>query len=375
MIRICYCIEALYNSRGTERVLTKCANLLSNDVEVTIVTAFQEGRPDFYTLNKNIKRVDLGVIDNGKNSFFYNPRKKRYKKLLEEYLLSEKFDIVVSLGGLESQFLYKIKDNSKKILWFHFSYDISNLFIRERHKGIIADVMVWLHTKRRVWYANKMDKVVVISKSDCNMWLKHCPKATYIYNPLTISTNDTSTCDKKTAISVGVLGVQKGYDYLIDSWATVAKKHPDWRLDIFGEGPDHNKLQKQIDRNGLHGIINLKGRTNNIVSEYLTHSIYVMSSRAEGFGLVLVEAAACGLPLISYDCNYGPNEIITAGENGILVDRVGDIQGLSNAIVSLIEDGDKRREMGRKAKELSARFEEENIKSEWLRLFNELTKV
>lgn len=374
MMKICYCIEALYNSRGTERVLTQCANMLCEDAEITIVTAFQNGQPDFYSLSEKIRRVDLGVTDYKNNSFFSNPRKKEYKKKLNVFLLQEHFDIVISLGGLESQFLHKIKDGSKKILWFHFAFDISNLFIKENHKGFIANVMVWLQTKRRVWFANKMDKVVVISKSDKQIWDKHCKNVTSIYNPVTISSNNISLCNQPAAIAVGVLGVQKGFDFLINAWSQVYLKHPDWHLDIFGDGPDKSLLQEQITSNGLQNVVHLKGRTNDIVTEYLNHSLYIMSSRAEGFGLVLVEAAECGLPLISYDCNYGPNEIIIDGDNGILIKEVGDINGLSDAINTLINNPDKRKEMGIRAKELNKRFSESRIKKQWIDLFNDILK-
>jgi len=374
-MRICFCIEGLFNSRGTERVLTQCANILCSDVDITIVTAFQGDKPDFYALSTKVKRFDLGCRDYQRNSFLYNPRKKEYRAKLQDFLLNNKYNIVISLGGLESQFLYKIKDGSKKILWFHFAFDISNLFIREKHKGLLADVLVWLQTKRRVWFAKKMDKIVVISESDKQIWEKHCSNVTYIYNPITLHSSQTSSCEQKAAIAAGVLGVQKGFDLLIDAWEKVYKKHPDWRLDIFGDGPDKALLQKQINDMGLQNVVFLKGRTNKIEYEYLKHSIYVMSSRAEGFGLVLVEAAECGLPLVSFDCNYGPNEIIVDGENGILVKEVGDIEGLSNAINLLVEDPEKRKRMGLSAKKLNERYSGDKIKNQWLNLFKELIEV
>jgi len=220
-----------------------------------------------------------------------------------------------------------------------------------------------------------MDKVVVISKSDKQIWEKHCCNVTYIYNPITLHSSQTSSCEQKAVIAVGVLGVQKGFDLLIDAWEKVYKKHPDWRLDIFGDGPDKALLQEQINDMGLQNVVFLKGRTNKIEDEYLKHSIYVMSSRAEGFGLVLVEAAECGLPLVSFDCNYGPNEIIVDGENGILVKEVGDIEGLSNAINLLVEDPEKRKRMGLSAKKLNERYSGDKIKKQWLNLFNGLIEL
>lgn len=367
-MKVAYCVENMYNSRGTERVLTTCANMLSRSYDITIITESQQGREYYFPLKENIHCHDLGVdkILSGKLA----RRKDVYKKELADYLLKKKFDVVISLGGLEMFFLHSIKDGSKKILWFHFSYNISDLFVQK--KGVVGWLLKKIQTKRRVYHANKYDSLVVLSKSDYNTWRQHCPNVCYIYNPLTIQVDGISDCMNKKAIAVGVLGIQKGFDYLIDAWLLVHKKHPDWSLDIFGQGPDFDTLNSQIVRNGLNDVVFLRGTSEKIQQEYETHSLFVLSSRYEGFGLVLVEASACGLPLVSYDCPQGPNEIIIEGENGYLVSPVGDIQKLAEKIMSLIEDSDNRKEMGVNALRLSKRFTTDVIKEEWINLFNKL---
>ncbi len=137
-------------------------------------------------------------------------------------------------------------------------------------------------------------------------------------------------------------------------------------MNIYGEGALRDTIQKQIDELKLTNVITLCGRTSNISEKYAQHSIYVMSSRAEGFPLALLEASSCGLPLISYDCPSGPSEIIENGKNGLLVERVGDIQGMADAICTLIENEALRNEMGEKALQMVERFSIQNIKKEWM---------
>ncbi|MDO4957102.1 MAG: glycosyltransferase family 4 protein [Bacteroidales bacterium] len=367
-MRIAYCVENMYNSRGTERVLTTCANILSDYYDITIITESQRGRRYYFDLNDSIHCHDLCV--DKKISRESIIRKKVYKRELQKFLIKNQFDIVISLGGLDMFFLHSIKDGSKKILWFHFSYNISNLFVRQ--KGLLGWIIKKIQTRRRVYHASKYDRLVVLSKTDLHTWRKHCNNVCYIYNPLTIKVDGISDCTNKRAIAVGVLGVQKGFDYLIDAWSLVHKKHPAWSLDIFGQGPDFDSLNNQIAQKGLEKVVFLRGISNKIQEEYKNHSLYILSSRYEGFGLVLVEASACGLPLISFDCPQGPNEIIQEGKNGFLVSPVGDVKKMANRINLLVEDSEKRREFGRNALKLSERFSKEVIKQDWISLFNDL---
>lgn len=150
------------------------------------------------------------------------------------------------------------------------------------------------------------------------------------------------------------------------------QKYPDWQLDIFGEGALRSDLQAKIQEKGLVNIINLKGVTNDIVKEYQKHSIYLMSSRSEGFPLVLIEASTCGLPIVSFDCPSGPSEIVEHGENGFLVSPVGNIDAMANRVMQLIADKSLRQKMGRRSLELSQRFKLENIAAEWIKLYNQL---
>ena len=362
--KIAYCIENFYNHGGMERVLSVCANFLSDIYSVTIIIDNQYNKDFAYPLSEKVTVVDLHV-----NRVNY---KKEYKKLLTEFLVMHNFNIVISLAGLELFFLPQIKDGSKKIMWFHFAFDVSKMFLSERLHGWKLNLSYYAHTLRRIYYARKFDKIVVLSKTDCKLWNRFCSNVTYIYNPITIHKRVISKVSNKSVIAVGRLAWQKGFDYLIDSWALVAIKYPQWHLDIYGDGPDRFMLQQQIDKCGLCDKISLCGVTEHIEKEYGEHSLYVMTSRAEGFPLALLEASACGLPLVSFNCPQGPNEIINNGENGFLVNTVGDIVSLSEYICKLIEDDELRVAMGQKAKEYSNRFDENRIKKDWINLIEQL---
>lgn len=376
-MKIAFIIDSLFNSRGMERVLSTCSNMLCNSYDISIITAFNDNKPDFFRLESSIIRKDLGI--NHRRCFltlFNNILVKRdYKKALQEYLIKKPQDIVISLGGMDMYFINFLKDRSKKVLWFHFAFNTASVFINEKYNSVMAYFLCKWHSYRMVCCAKNFCKVVLISKADFNTWKHYCNNVTYIYNPITITPKETSPLKEKRAIAVGVLGIQKGFDYLIDSWKIVAQRHPDCKLDIFGAGPDKDKLQNQITRLQLSNTVILRGRSSFIEDEYINHSFFILSSRTEGFGLVLVEAAACGLPLISFDCPQGPSEIISNGENGFLVNEIGDIDSLSDRISMLIENKELRETMGKKAAEYSKKISRDTIKEEWFQLINSLVSL
>ena len=165
-------------------------------------------------------------------------------------------------------------------------------------------------------------------------------------------------------MAVGRLDWQKGFDTLIVAWKKVVARYPDWQLDIYGDGPQKEALQRLIAAEGLQQSVFLRGRADDVASAYARHSLFVLSSRYEGFGLVLVEAGICGLPLVSFDCQQGPAEIITP-ENGILVRPVGDVAALATAISKLAGDAAMRRAMGQQALKLASQFNLNDIAGQW----------
>lgn len=365
-MKIAYVIDCMYNSGGMERVLSVCANALCQDVEVSIITIYQMGRPCYFPIDDKIHRYDLGLED--------VVNKKLLKKLMTDFLTGHHFDIVVSMGGIDMCYLPAIKDGSKKLFWFHFAIDVAKTAWSGPNPNLFKKIKAQLQTWKRIYYARKYDKIVVISKADLEAWKKYTNKVVCVYNPVTIDNPVQAGLNSKKVISVGRLSFEKGFDYLIDVWRLVAKRHKDWLLDIYGDGPLSEQLQGQIDKQGLRNSVRLCGRTPNIAEKYAQHSIYVMGSRTEGLGLVLLEASACGLPLISYDCPSGPREIVTDGENGYLIPHVGDIDAMAEKICLLIEDAELRKQMGEKAKLMVDKFSPLKIKEQWMTLFDNICK-
>ena len=192
-----------------------------------------------------------------------------------------------------------------------------------------------------------------------------------INNPLSFFPERFSQCESKQIIAAGRYVPQKGFDLLIDAWSLVEKKHPDWKLNIFGDG-DRKLLENIIIKNNLQNCY-LNHSTNDIASEFINSSIYVLSSRFEGFGLVITEAMACGVPPIAFDCPCGPKDIINNFKDGILV-KSEDINELADKICFLIENENIRKEMGIKARKSSERFKIEHITMQWESLFEKLVK-
>lgn len=176
----------------------------------------------------------------------------------------------------------------------------------------------------------------------------------------------------KRMISVGRLHPQKGYDLLIPAMEPVFKSHPDWHLDIFGEGDERDRLQEQIDVLGLCRHISLKGYTNDIRSELSQSDICLVSSRYEGFPMAILESLASGLPVVSFDCPEGPGELLK-NEAGILVPPE-DTVVFSDAVNRMIKDPalrDSCRENGyRNIKE----YTPERVVAKWQHLFSMLLK-
>lgn len=180
-----------------------------------------------------------------------------------------------------------------------------------------------------------------------------------------------STTQSPVVVAAGRLVAQKGFDLLIDAFAPVAARHPDWRLRIYGGGQDKDALQRRIDDHGLGERATLMGPTRELGKALAEGSVFVLSSRWEGFGLVIVEAMSRGLPVVSFDCPRGPSDIITPGRDGLLVPEQ-DVAALSAAIEQLIDDPATRRAMGAAALERARDYDGDAIAARWAALLDEL---
>ena len=382
-MKLIFCTPQIVGAGGVERVLSQRLNYFIEKFNYDIIVITTEknsltynNKNSFYYFNPKIEIIDLGInyADNLSSNFFIKQMQLKNKcnknlKFLNKIVNKVKPDFLISTDGNTSSICYKVNYPCEKIIEHHIS---KQCFTKEMESYSFFDKIKVIYRKyREYYYINKYDKFLVLTEEDKNSWGDSRIKV--INNPLPFDSKEVSSCKNKKVISIGRLDEQKGFDILIDVWRKVNEKHPDWILEIYGEGSLRKELQDKIDSLNLTDTLILKGNEKNIQLKYLESSIYVMSSRYEGMPMVLLEAMSCGLPLVSFDCPCGPKDIIKDGENGFLI-KFGNIDEMAEKISYLIENEDKRIEIGKKSKELSYNYLEEKIMNQWKELFENLLK-
>jgi glycosyltransferase involved in cell wall biosynthesis len=375
-MRIVYYLPSLYITGGLERVITEKANYLADQFgyEVIILTSEQQDREICYRLSSRVRHHDLGLVfDNPKNKSLllkvlsYPFKYFLFKKRFSAFLIDIKPDITISTLRREINFIHKIGDGSVKIGELHITrnaYSDLSSKIRSIHR-----IIPYLLDRRFANQLKRFDRIILLTKEEQEIWAK-LHNTIVIHNFLASKSVIPAELDNKNVIAVGRYSHQKGFDLLVEAWSVVAKKHPDWILNVYGDG-DRTELQNKIDELNLTKSFIANEKTDAIIQKYLESSIFVLSSRYEGFGLVLIEAMNCGVPPVSFACPTGPKDIITHGEDGILVEN-GNIEQLAEKICYLIENEDVRKKMGRNARENVKKFKKEIIMDQWKKLFEML---
>ena len=355
-MKIFYLANTIYNSAGLERVLIHKANLLATryGYDVVIVTNHQKGRPTFFPLDPLVRHIDLDV----NTHMPWNM--PRYLRRLKDLIQAEKPDIVNALFLRELTCLPKLKGLCKTVMAeFHFSHDSYLLKGRTRE----------LRTLERV--AGELDCFVVLTQEDREAWAPFCNRLEQIYNPTEYTPGELAPLEAKRCISGGRFEKQKNYDDMVRVWKIVHSLHPDWTLDLYGNGKKKARTEALIRREGLEGTIVVHPATPHIKEEMMASSIYLMTSLYEGFPMVLVETAAIGLPCVCMRCPCGPAEFIEDGMSGMLADP-GDIETMARKICTLIENPELRRSMGREINKKAGDFTPDRILPQWDRLFKRL---
>ncbi len=375
-MKIVYLIAGTYNSGGMERVLANKANyLVALGHDVTIVTTDQRGQQPFFPLDKRIECYDLGINyeENNGKSFFnkvlhYPIKQWRHKKELSRLLKKLSADVVVSMFCNDASIVPQIKDGSKKVLEVHFSR-FKRLQYGRTGLWKLADK--W-RSNNDIRVVSRFDRFVVLTQEDKTYW-GNLPNIQVIPNARTFSFEKPAALTHKTVMAVGRYDYQKGFERLIAAWKQVCSKVDGWKLEIIGDGPLRQQMLQQIEENGLSDSVILKKLpADQMKDAYTNASIFALSSRYEGLPMVLLEAQAAGVPIVSFNCKCGPKDLIEDGVSGFLVEE-GDIEGLANKLVSLMEDEALRQKMGKAAYQNSDRYTEDAIMKQWQDLFQGLS--
>jgi glycosyltransferase involved in cell wall biosynthesis len=230
---------------------------------------------------------------------------------------------------------------------------------------------------RHIWKSlrwllyKKLDMLVSLTNRDVAQLQRFNPNVIVIPNPLTFYPETRAKLESELMIAIGRLELQKGYDLMLEVFERFCKKNSDWKLKIIGDGSIKTKLEKLAKEKDIADRVILAPATDSIEMEYLDASIYLMTSRSEGLPMVLLEAQACGLPIVAFDCETGPAEIIHHGQDGYLI-KSYDIEKMSDLLVDLAANPEKRQAFGTAARENVKRFLPEEIFKQWDKLFQRL---
>lgn len=393
-MRICFITSTIFNLGGVQRVVSVLASNLSKGNEVDVICTNSDFRinREIYNLNSNVnikvapkllnkkfinkvicktcqkKNLLSGVFNNSimNNILTYIYYPNEIQSRFIDYLNTQNYDVIIGVEGYYSLLLgiicYRL--NAKTIGWQHNSYDA---YLNNKGK------YYWNQDELFKKYIRKLDEYIVLTNDDRVKYKERLGiDCKVIYNPLSFECDIKSSCNVKNIIFVGrLMEQQKGLDLLIETFNIVHKVKEDWNLTIVGDGPDKENLINNIKKYNLQNNVILAGQSDNVKEHYLDSSIFVSTSRWEGFGLVITEAMECGLPVAAFD-NSGPKEIINKPNiNGILVGN-HDIAKLANEIIKLIEDDEKRKNMSLESIKRAKDFSADYIIKQWNEIIEKL---
>lgn len=375
-MKILYNIAGTCHSGGMERVLANKANwFVQHGYEVVIVTTDQRGERPFFALDERIKCYDLGVNyeENNGAGFLnkllnYPAKQRKHKKLLRKVLIKETPDVTISMFCNDVSFISGLKEGGKKILEIHFG---KQKRLQYGRKGLWRLADIW-RTRQDERLVRRFNRFVVLTEEDKGYW-GDVPGMMVIPNAKTYTPEKSALLENKKVIAVGRYTHQKGFERLIEAWRLISDKTQGWTLDIIGDGEERGALQGLINAYDLGKSVTLVKPTTDMPAVYNAASLVAMSSRYEGLPMILVEAQAFGLPIVSFDCKCGPADVVEDGVTGYLVPE-GNVKALAQRLETVMLDDDLRKRMGAAAREASERYSVERVMSQWGKLFETIVK-
>lgn len=371
-MRILYVTDALAVWGGIERVLCDKMNYLVQEYgyEVYVVTADQGDHSIPFPLDERVHVKDMNIRFHQQYKYHGIKRILKYRELegvysnrLKTYILEIKPDVISCIRDGYASAVLDIKGNIPVIFESHAMYrDVEFENSTLLHRFITC-------LKRRKF--RKLDMIVALTRGDADDWKRVCHHVCEI--PNVVHLNDTgkySPCISKKVVLAGRFDHQKDQASMLDIWSNVQQLHPDWVLNMYGNGELRAYYEQEVARRNLN--IHIYPAVPDIFEKFMEASILVMSSLYEPFGLVLAEAMSCGLPVVAYNCPYGPSDIINDGVDGFLVeDR--NVEAFAERVCQLIENETLRQEMGKAAISSAQRYRPEVIMPKWKQLFETIS--
>lgn len=376
-MKIVYCLNSISHIGGIAVVTIVKANALAEieGNEVWVCVSDYKANELSSRLSPKVRLADLGIkyyADDWRSRWHVLKgivvKRREHKKRLEKVLNEINPDIVVSVGQSEKYMIPQIKGRWATVREMHYPSDYRKYIagsFRDRIGAKISDLYDF------GWKIKRYDRIVLLTDEDRVKNWGSSDKVSVIANPLTFARPSISTCTGKRIISVGRLEREKNYAALIRAFAIVAERHPDWTLEIYGDGAERAMLQQLIECKGLENKVFLQKPELTIAERLSESSIFALTSLFEGFGLVLIEAMSCGLPVVSYDCPCGPKDIVTDGVDGFLV-GMGNEKMVAERICALIENPERRAAMGEAAVKKTENYRLDRIIPLWMNLFESL---
>lgn len=371
-MKILYLFSSLSVWGGIERILVDKMNWLASKggIEVCMLTTDQGDHPIPYQVNDKVHIEDLGINFHRKYQFGYLKRmgisylmRYQYKKSLAEHIIRIQPDVIVCTTADPIDIITGVKGRIPLVVESH------SICSRTIEQGKYAV----LRKYRRFKFLKSLSKaecVVALTKGDAEEWHHFHHHVKVIPNMLHPCKIEPSSLNSKHVIWVGRFDYQKRAEVAIGIWKQVVNRYPDWCLDIYGEGEYESEVT--LMASSTQNVLVHKP-TSHIFDCYSNSSILMSTSLFEPFGLVIAEAMSCGLPVVAFDCPYGPAAIINEGVNGFLIPS-DNMHCFADKLSLLIEDTSFRKQMGQAALDSSDRFNADLVMPQWLALFDELSK-
>lgn len=380
-MKIVYVMDSLASKGGAERIVSEKMSWLADaGYEVYIVTCYQDPSTmtNVYPLSQRVNQINLNIPYYSQYHYRYPWRLwvkwRLHRRLLRQLKQTVKRlnpDVLVSMGYFMADVVSSLSCKARKVVEIH---EARSFLMSDQglSRSALSRCFMRLYRSRYLRGVERnADVVVTLTADDARAWAG-ARRVEVIPNFTMMRSTVEHDVTSRRVIAVGRLEWQKGFDRLVEAWRLIADRHPGWRIDIFGDGTSELALKQQIAEAGLQQSAAIHPFTTNIQEEYARSAILALSSRFEGFGLVLIEAMMVGVPCVVFDCPFGPSEVIVDGQCGFVV-ADGDIAKFAEKLSQLMADDNMRTRFSASAKERAKCYDQPTIMAQWEQLFDSLS--